>query len=279
MKHHILIVCALSFEMKEVKKHVKNLNIPDIKISFLITGVGNYNMIFELQNYVHQKWLPDFICNIWMCWKKDDKVISKPIQLYRIKNAANGREVICPIYSEIFPLESICCSERVITDSIDMWEEKYVDMESYWVDYVATKNTIPYICIKLPFDTVSQESKKLNIAQMQQGLSHIDYSKILEYISTYLSSHNNLDIDSAWDLEFYKKYFKFSFAENLIFIKNYNKFIAFDKNFEDFFEDNKGLDKKEFLRKFGKMTMLPNSIENQKPLPILPLQERWKPTE
>ena len=168
--------------------------------------------------------------------------------MYRILNGSNNREVVCPIYTQIFPLESIYCSEQIVTDSGILQWEKYVDMESYWIDYIATKHTIPYLSIKLPFDTVSKGSTYLDINEMQTALEVLDYNKIMKSISAYLDKNIKVDIKS-WDFEYYKNYFWFTFSENLIFIKNYNKFNAFGKNFEDFFEKNKNLSKKNFLEK------------------------------
>lgn len=250
MKRNILVVCAISPEMKVVKEQVKKLNIPNANIQFLTSWAWNYNTIYTLSEYIQTNWKPDFIVNLWMCGKKNPDVSTDIFQVYRVKNIANNREVIAPAYIEVEPLESILSSEKVITDPQDMLWENYVDMESYGIDFVATKYRIPYVLLKLPFDSVWKESKKVDVEDMQERLRNINYAKIITTVKEYCDE-NNLDEEKKQESKLleYKNYFKFSFAENLIFIKNYNKFIAFGLEFREFFEENKELPKKEFLEK------------------------------
>lgn len=48
-----ILVCAATWgEMKVIKNNIKNLNIPNLSVSFLITWLGNYDTFFSLSNYI-----------------------------------------------------------------------------------------------------------------------------------------------------------------------------------------------------------------------------------
>jgi len=61
--YQILISCALPQELAVVRKKIKTLNIPGLKIDFLQTWMWNYNTIFALTKKLGQKQY-DFIMNI-----------------------------------------------------------------------------------------------------------------------------------------------------------------------------------------------------------------------
>jgi len=247
MKKNILIVCALWVEMKAVKQQIKKLQIPDISVSFFVTGVGNYNTLYQLQEYITQNGKPDFICNIGVCWKISPETESNIFQVYRIFNLANQRESLVPLYCNIFPLKSIASSEQVITDISGMQGEEYVDMESYGVDMLAKKQMIPHLILKQPLDSVSGESKNIALWEITDTLEQIDYTYILTSITQFLEK--NYTPEPEIDFEFYKNHFWFTVSEQLIFIKNYHKLTAFWKDFEEFFKENRGVGKKEFLER------------------------------
>jgi hypothetical protein len=125
-------------------------------------------------------------------------------------------------------------------------------MESYGVDFIATKEKIPFIIIKKPFDIVSSESKKVNLKQLEGSLLSFDYQNIFEKIEVFLET-NRKDDKKESRLEYYKNYFHFTFSEFEIFKKNYNKFIAYKINFEEFFAKNKSLNKKDFLEQVNEV--------------------------
>lgn len=246
----ILITCALSVELNIIKQKIKSLDFKGIKIDFLLTWVGNYNVIYNLKDYIEKKWKPDFLINIWVCWKVSKKVSNDFFQVYRIKNRSNSRESLIPIYFEFLKLDSILSSEEVITSSTQMFEEFYVDMESYGVDYIADKEKIACMILKKPFDIVWMESKNVNLDELKVSLELFNYEILINTIQRFLLENNKNILEN---LEIYKKHFKFSFSEFEIFKKNYNKLIAYDMNFSDFFEKNKTLNKKEFLKKINEV--------------------------
>jgi len=52
------------------------------------------------------------------------------VQVYRIKNLANEKEALVPIYFQLGELISLGSSEKIITKQEDMGED-FVDMESF----------------------------------------------------------------------------------------------------------------------------------------------------
>lgn len=246
---HILFVCALAQELQVVKSEMKKLSFTHIKVSYLLLWVGNYHSIYHLKNFIDSSAENiDFIVNIWVCGIKSKLPSQDVFQVYRIIHSLTHKESICPIYISVFPFQSLLSSEVVICDEVSMYQESYVDMESFGVDYVATKEKIPYVIIKKPFDIVWIQSKQVNIKDLKNALLKIDFSLIIEKIQIFFKKNSISNI--PWeDLWFYKDFFWFTFAEFQIFKKYYNKFRAFDRDFKKFFEDNKGLWKKEFLEK------------------------------
>jgi hypothetical protein len=122
-------------------------------------------------------------------------------------------------------------------------------MESFAIDFVSSKEKIPHIILKKPFDFVSIESKKVDIEAMQNSLKDLDYNSLLENIVSYLDKNINETIN----LDFYKEYFSFTFREFEIFKKLVNRYASLHKkDFIEFFEENKALSKKEFLEKLQK---------------------------
>jgi hypothetical protein len=236
MKYKILFCIALPAELKIVKNEIKKLNILWLDIKFLLIWVWNYNVIYSVKDYISNNSKPDFIVNLWVCWHSLLEIIDV-IQVYRIKNLSNDREEIVPLYLNLYKLESILSSEKVIIDKKNMLWENFVDMESYWINYICNKEKINFIIIKVPFDLVWAESKNVSINSMIRKLEK----------KLYLINNQKKDID----LSFYKNYFSFTFSEFEIFKKNYKKFLAFWIDFDDFFERNNFMDKKTFLKYFS----------------------------
>ncbi len=182
---NILFVCALPIELHSCKKEFQKVKQvlkekkSSIKVSFLLSWVGNYATLFELQNYISQREV-DFIINLWVCGIQNttkDWVIPSVVQVYRIKNVANQRESIVPIYFEFAPLISIASSEKTITTNEEMCGEQFVDMESYAIDFIATKTKIPCMILKIPFDFVSAESKRIDVSQITQKYWNLSLKK------------------------------------------------------------------------------------------------------
>lgn len=239
--YKILITTALSQELKVVKNIIKWLEIKNIKVDFFSTWIWNYKTILNLTKYLNEKKY-DFIVNIWICWYVEKDEI---IQGARIYNISNNKELIVPIPFIFENLESIACSEKIILDKNEIAEEKYTDMESYWFDLVLDNFNLPRIILKVPYDKIwTQETNNYNISILEEKLSKVNYQKLLEEIKNFLDKYKIPEVN-------FEKYFeklKLTFSEKLIFQKWYFKFISENKgNFDDFFEKNKDLNKKELL--------------------------------
>ncbi|MDD3646186.1 MAG: hypothetical protein PHH06_02130 [Candidatus Gracilibacteria bacterium] len=243
----LLFTCALPVELKIVKEKIKSLDLKGVKLDFLLSGVGNYNVIYNLKDYINKKGNPDFVVNFGVCGKSDETIKDDFFQVYRIKNSSNKRESLVPIYFQALDLRSILSSEEVVVEGSSMFGEIYVDMESYGVEYICNKEQIPCVIIKKPFDVVGEKSKSVGLVELRQSLENFDYENLINYIVEWLSKNTKNDILEK--IDYFKNYFKFTFSETEIFKKNFNKFIAFTLDFEDFFEKNKTLNKKEFLEK------------------------------
>lgn len=245
--YNILIVSALSLESKLIKNEIKNLDLKNIKTSFLVSWVWNYHTILNLTKYLKENNF-DLILNIWVCgYKNFNKDF---IQIWRIKNSSDDREIIVPNIIDFWDLESIFCSEKVIYDSYELWEENFVDMESYGFELVCNNFEIPRIILKIPVDKIWIETKNFDIKKAKIYLSkNINYKLLFEKIEKYL---NSLDSNNIW-IEIKNKilsHYKFSFSENFILEKLVNKFIILELwDIDIFFEKNKNLNKKDFLRK------------------------------
>lgn len=247
MKKNILFVCALPIELKIVKEVVKSLNLIDFKIDFLISWVWSYNVIYSIKDYLTKNDKPDFLINIWVCWVIDKTIFNDFFQVYRIKNSSNNKEILTPIYVKHLPLKSILSSEKVITNKNELLEENFVDMESFWIDFICTKEKIPFIIIKKVFDEVWEKSKDVNLEDIKSDLEKFNYKDLILSVWEWLEKNKKTIILDEELLKFYKDYFRFTFSEFEKFKKNYNKLLAYKKDFKAFFEENKKLSKKDFL--------------------------------
>ncbi len=235
--YKILFVSALSWELKPIKERVKKLNIPNLKIDFFSTWMWNYNMILNLTKYLSSKDY-DFIVNIWSCWHKNlDKTI---YQIARILNSSNDKELLVPINFKVSNLIDCYCFEKPVS-KFDI-KDSIVDMESYGFEMVADSFQLPRLILKTPVDNIWEKFDK-NI--FLDNLDKIDFKNILESIKSYLKTIPQKD-----NLDNYIDYFGFSFSQKQIFKKLYNKYIALIwDDFESFFQENKQLWRKEFLKK------------------------------
>lgn len=238
----ILIVCALSAELNNIKEIVKNLGLRNVKLSFFTTWMGNYNTILNLTRFLENNSF-DFVVNIWICWYKDKKIDA--FQVARIYNLSNSKEVIVPNLIDFLNLESIACSEKIVTDNAILKEEKFVDMESYGFEMVCDSFNIPRILLKIPVDKVWDETKNFDFEKAKLYLSkNIDYKTLLEKISLYLEKQ-----EEKIDFEKYFDIFNFTFSEKEIFKKLYYRYKSLIwSDFDTYFEENKLLNKKLFLK-------------------------------
>lgn len=239
----ILFVVALTEELKVIKEEINALKLwlkLWFKVDFLLSWVWNYNTINSLKDYIFTKQKPDFIINIWVCWMINND-FKDFFQVYRIKNIANNKEIICPNYLKILPLKSILSSEKIITDKNELQKEFFVDMESFAIDFICTKEQIPYIIIKKPFDIIWKDSKKVDINKLKDSIKWFDYKSLLQEINIFLEknkSKNDFD-KKIFDL---KLKFRLTFCETEMLKKYINKCKAF-------WEDILFLDKNDLLIK------------------------------
>ena len=178
-----LIVCATPWELKTVKTQIKSLNFKkSFKITYLCTGMGNYETIYNLTKYFteNQETLDDYIViNIWICWYRGEK--EKNIQVWRIKNINTKKELIVPISSEFSKISSIYSSETPVLQPLENEKSWYVDMESWAIEYCCDKFRVPRIILKVPYDRIWEETKSFNKDDACKLLSeNIDCWKLIE---------------------------------------------------------------------------------------------------
>ncbi|MDP2091052.1 MAG: hypothetical protein Q8K30_05650 [Candidatus Gracilibacteria bacterium] len=264
--YKILIVGALSQELNVVKEQIIKLALRDIKTSFLTTGIGNYNMILNLTRFLEKNNHFDFVVNIGVCGKiktplnsplvrgDEDQFfygINGFIQISRIFNLSNNKELIIPHLLDFGELVSIACSEKVVYDKNDLSDELYVDMESYGFEKVCDSFSLARIILKVPVDDVGIETMNFDFNKAKKSLSeNIDYRLLFEKIYNYLENTFSFQrkIKENKVFEKYKDYFSFTFSENEIFKRLYYRYLALvNDNFDVYFEENKEHGKKDFL--------------------------------
>lgn len=242
----ILFCIALPSELKIIKQEMKDLVLKWIKIDFLLTWVWVLNTSYAIKKYIDEKKKPDFIINIWVCGKKSD-IYNDFFQVYRIKNLSHNKEVICPSYIDIFPLKSIACSDKIITNWDELSEENFVDMESFWIDFICDKEKIPYVIIKKSFDFVSKDSKKVSIKDLENVLKWFDGEYVINKIKDFWEKNkkNTLLEEKILSL---KEKFQLTFSETEFLKKYAHKKIAFQYDIMEVFTELSFLEKKEVLK-------------------------------
>lgn len=239
----ILIVSALSQELNFIKIEIKKLKIPNLKISYFTTWMGNYNMILNLTRFLEKNNDFDFVINLWICGYKNEK--KEFFQVSRILNSSNNKEIIIPNLIDFWSLESIFCSEKIVYDNSILGNQNFVDMESYWFEIVCDNFSIPRIILKIPIDKIWKETREFDFKKAEKYLQkNINYKELLQKIIKYL--------EKKWkkiDLKKYTEIFDFTFSEKIIFEKLFYKFIALTwENFDKYFNENNMKDKKVFLK-------------------------------
>lgn len=239
----ILVVSALSQELNAIKPKIKNLNLRNIKISYFSTWMWNYNTILNLTKFLSENKGFDFVINIWVCGYKD--FYKDFFQVVRIFNFANKKELLVPNILDFWELESIFCSEKIIFNWKEIFEENFVDMESFGFETVLDSFSIPRIILKVPVDKIGEETINFDFKKSEKFLQDkIDYEKLFEKIEKYLKK-----IPEKIDFEKYFSNFSFTFSEKEIFKKLFHKFMALTwEDFEKYFEENKNFEKEKFLK-------------------------------
>ena len=151
---------------------------------YLCCGIWNYEFILSLEYYLSENKEPTFIWNIWLCgyWNSEKEDKSEPIQIASIINIHTEKEFILPPFLQIAPLKTCFSSENVIYEipkfqkrigTID--GEMYFDMESRWIEFVASKYKFPRLILKVPFDFIGENGviKDKNYKEISEKISDV----------------------------------------------------------------------------------------------------------
>lgn len=254
----VLIVWALSQEINIIKEEIKKLDLINFKTSFLTVGIWNYNMILNLTRFL-EKHNFDIVLNIGVCGHIfENENIEDFIQISRIYNISNKKELLIPRIIKFWKSESIACSEKIIYNDKKIYDEKYVDMESYGFEITCDSFSIPRVILKVPVDKIWKETKNFDFKKAENSLrKNINYKELFLKIEEYIENHFSI---WKWKykihhdlLEKYNNVFNFTFSENEIFKRLYYRYLALvNKDFNLFFNKNKNLNKKEFLKNLDK---------------------------
>jgi len=164
----ILVVASMPNELKAIKEWIKSANLKEkLDIDYLCCGIWNYETISSLEHYLTLDSEPTFIWNIWICgyWNSREEKKSDPIQVASIINLHTEKEMVIPPFLKIAPLKTCFCGENVILGKSEIenrnWvndDEMYFDMESRWIEFVASKYKYPCLILKVPFSFVGDNN-------------------------------------------------------------------------------------------------------------------------
>lgn len=199
----ILVVSATPVELSAIKLWIKSANMKtNLDIDFLCCWIWNYGTISSLENYLTKKKEPIFIWNVWVCGylnpKHEEK--SEPIQVSSVVNIHTEKEMIIPPFLQIAPLKTCFSSENIIIEKPifkrKIWmvdDEMYFDMESRWIEFVASRYKYPRLILKVPFDFIGDDENviKNNYRELSEKiywvlkcLPYCDYIwKIINWIN------------------------------------------------------------------------------------------------
>ena len=200
----LLVVVAMPNEMKPIKEWIKSADLKvNLDIDFLCCGMWNYEAISSLEHYLTEKNEATFILNIWMCgyWNPNNEKESEPIQVSNIINIHTEKEQIVPPFLQIAPLRTCFSGETLTYEKPqfkkEIWtinDEMYFDMESRWIEFIATKYKLPRLYLKVPFDFVGIETewciKERAIKDIPILLNNLPYHDYLEKILSRINKQN-----------------------------------------------------------------------------------------
>ena len=193
----ILVVAAMPNELKAIKEWIKSADLKmNLDIDYLCCGIWNYETISSLEHYLTENEEPVFVWNIWICgyWNQMDEQRLEPIQIASVINVHTKKEMIVPPFLQLASMKTCFSSENVITERPDIQDdEMYFDMESRWIEFIASKWKYPRLILKIPFDFVwknkSIENKSYKelaekVYELLKSLSYHDYlKKIMDWIA------------------------------------------------------------------------------------------------
>jgi len=200
----ILVVAAMPNEMKTIKEWIKSADLKmNLDIDFLCCWMWNYDAILSLEHYLSINTEPVFIWNIWICgyWNPKNEIKTDLIQVSNVINIHTEKEMIVPPFVHLAPLKTCFCGENVVYTKPEfkreVWtsdDEMYFDMESRWIEYVASRHKLPRLFLKVPFDFVWSETelfeKDKASEKMKILLSNLTYH---DYLQKILWRINNQD--------------------------------------------------------------------------------------
>ncbi len=194
----ILVVVALPNELKAIKEWIKSADLREtLDIDYLCCGIWNYETVSSLEHYLTVTAEPAFIRNIWICgyWNSNLRKKSDSIQVASVINLHTEKEMIVPPFLQIAPLKTCFSGENVILEKPklkkEIWfidDEMYFDMESWWIEFVASKYKYPRLILKVPFDfiwddkSVNENDYKQISSEISWVLKDLPYSDFLEKI-------------------------------------------------------------------------------------------------
>ena len=187
----ILVVAAMPNELKAIKEWIKSANLREkLNIDYLCCGIWNYETISSLENHLTKNPEPTFVWNIWICgyWNLNNENRSEPVQVASVINIHTEKEMIVPPFLQIAPLKTCFSSENVIYKKPEfqkeIWiidNEMYFDMESWWIEFIASKYKFPRLILKVPFDFIGDGNsvKQKNYKELSEKIT--DILRVLPY--------------------------------------------------------------------------------------------------
>jgi nucleoside phosphorylase len=240
----ILFVAALHAELK-VLREVFTPQPEHVQADFFVSGVWCLETSMRLTQKLSESPY-DFIINIWICGYRETR--QDIIQIARSVYLSTDRELLIPQFIKLAPRVSIACSEVPVYESAILWEENYVDMESYALEKLAEYFRVPRLILKVPYDKIWQETYDFNPSEAQAYLKNIltsldIYPSLVKYFS---------NLTEKKDISSYLDYYPFTVSEKIIFEKYFYSYITLaSESFEVFFNTHKGLEKKAFLKELS----------------------------
>lgn len=197
----ILVVAAMPNEMKSIKEWIKSADLKTkLDIDFLCCGIWNYEAISSLEHYLTKNPEPTFIWNIWICGYRNptNEKKSEPIQVSNVINIHTEKESVIPPFLQIAPLKTCFCGETIVYEkpkfTKEIWtidDEMYFDMESRWIEFVASRYKLPRLFLKIPFDFVWKETAWLTEQSFKEIVISLEHLPFHDYLKKILSRINN----------------------------------------------------------------------------------------
>lgn len=203
----ILVVAAMPNELKAIKEWIKSARLKiNLNIDYLCCGIGNYETISSLEHYLTQNSEPTFIWNIWICGYRNQnkEKNSDPFQVTSVVNIHTGKEMVIPPFLQIAPMRNCYCSENIVLEKPNLQSkiwlinvEMYFDMESRWIEFVASKYKLPRLILKIPFDfiweeeTVKRKVYREMFDRIDKILKNLPYHDYLEKILWWIDNQQN----------------------------------------------------------------------------------------